>query len=226
MGGSLESPFLAWPQRRRMPVGTCSLPLRFGTKVQLLHLVQKEMNLMAIFELGMWNAWLLSLPFFALVTLSVATKKDIIKRMSDMTGYTAREKFFTVAASISPFPFMIATIWAPFTSVLPLLYLGLLVYLLGMALCAASLKVIIMTPPGELFTAGPYRFSRNPMYVSATAVFVGICLATANLALAGYLVMVIVLHHFMILAEERICRKNYGKAFEGYLKKTPRYLFV
>lgn len=181
---------------------------------------------MTTFKLGLGNAWLLSLPFLVLVSFPVAMKKDIIKRMSDMTGYTPGEKFFTVAASIAPYPFMISTIWVPFISFLPLLYLGLLVYLLGMALCAASLRVIIKTPSGEPFTAGPYRFSRNPMYVSATAVFIGICLATANMILAGYLAIAVLLQHFMILAEERTCRLKYGEPFQSYVRRVPRYLLV
>lgn len=168
----------------------------------------------------------MSLPFLILVTCMVGLKRDIVKRMSDMTGYTASEKFFTVSASISPYIFMIATIWVPIISILPLLCFGLLVYLFGMALCAASLKVIIKTPPDKPFTAGPYRFSRNPMYVAATAVFLGICLATGNLVLAGYLAITILLQHCMILAEERICREKYGLAFEGYLSKVSRYLFI
>ncbi len=181
---------------------------------------------MATFELSMWNAWLLSLPFLVLVTFPVATKKDIVKRMSDMTGYTPGEKFFTVAASLTPYPFMIATAWVPLTSYLPLLYLGLLVYIFGMGLCAASLKVIIKTPPDGLFTAGPYRFLRNPMYVSVTAVFIGICSATANMVLAGYLAIAVLLQHFMILAEERICRLKYGASFDRYVRRVPRYLIV
>ena len=181
---------------------------------------------MARFELGIWNAWLLSLPFLLLVTFMVGMKKDIIKRMSDMTGYTAREKFFTLCASISPYPFMIATIWVPFISIPLLLFFGLLIYVLGMALCAASLKVIIKTSPDEPFTAGPFRFSRNPMYVSSTAIFIGICLATGSFVLSGYLAIMVMLQHFMILAEERICMEKYGWAFDGYLRKVPRYLFI
>ncbi len=181
---------------------------------------------MATFELGIGNAWLLSLPFLALVAGMAGVKRRTIKRMSDMAGYTAREKFFTISASLSPYPFMIATVWVPFTPLLTLLYLGLLFYVLGMFLCAASLMVIIKTPPGEPFIAGPYRFSRNPMYVSATAVFIGICLATASLVLAGYVVLVILLQHFMILAEERSCRLKYGALFDRYTERVPRYLLA
>jgi protein-S-isoprenylcysteine O-methyltransferase Ste14 len=179
-----------------------------------------------MFELSIRNAWILSLPFSALGVLFMGTNKDIAKRMSDMTGYSKKEKFFTILASIAPYPFMIATAWIPFTTMLPLLYLGIVLYIFGMASFMASLKIIIETPHDEPFRAGPYRFTRNPLYVSATTVFVGICLATANIILIAYLVIATVLQHFMILAEERICREKYGLDFEVYQKKVPRYLFI
>jgi protein-S-isoprenylcysteine O-methyltransferase Ste14 len=179
---------------------------------------------MAIFEPGIWNSWLLSLPFFALGAISLGMKKEMAKRMSDMTGYSAKEKFFTCAASLAPYPFMFATVWVPFTAVLPLLFIGLLLYVIGMVLFAATLKVIKQTPSDQPFSTGPYRFSRNTLYVAATLVFVGICLATANHVLAGYLVIAVWLQHIMILAEERICREKYGAAFERYLNQVPRYL--
>jgi protein-S-isoprenylcysteine O-methyltransferase Ste14 len=179
-----------------------------------------------MFKLSIWNAWLLSLPFFALGVFFMGMKKDIAKRMSDMTGYSAREKFLTVVASIVPYPFMLATVWTPFTAMLPLVYLGVSLYIIGMALFAASLKVIIQTPHNERFSSGSYRFSRNPLYVAATIVFIGICLSTASIVLTGYLVIAVLLQHFMILAEERICKEKYGVAFENYLKRVPRYLFV
>jgi len=163
---------------------------------------------MAIFEPGIWNAWLLSLPFFAIGAFLMGMKKDIAIRMSGMTGYSAKEKLFTVAASIAPYPFMLATVWTPFTAKLPLLCIGVALYLLGMALFAVSLKIIIQTPPDEPFSNGPYRFSRNPLYVAATIVFAGICIATANIVLAVYLVIAVLPQHYMILAEERVCREK------------------
>jgi len=177
-------------------------------------------------ELSIWNAWILSLPFFALGVIFMGTKKDIAKRMSDMTGYTQKEKIFTVLASIAPYPFMIATIWTPFTTMFPLLYLGFVLYILGIASFIASLKIIIETPHNELFLIGPYRVTRNPIYVSATTVFLGICMVTANIKLVAYLIMATLLQHFMILAEERICREKFGLDFENYLKRVPRYFFI
>ena len=123
---------------------------------------------MAIFRLPIWNAWLLSVPFVALGFLFMAMKKDIAKRMSDMTGYNRKEKFFTVVASLAPYPFMIGTIWTPFTSKSLFLLIGLLFYIIGMVLFAETLRTIIRTPHDERFSAGPYRYTRNPLYVAAT----------------------------------------------------------
>ena len=185
-----------------------------------------------VFELGVWNAWLLSLLFICMPFLALALfgkagrKRAIAKRMSDMTGFTVKEKAFTVLSSVSPYPFLLATVWTPFTAVLSLLCFGLLLYSAGMAMFAASLKAIIETPGDHPFSSGPYRISRNPVYVGATLVFAGICVATANLVLAGYLTVAVFPQHFMILAEERICRKKYGEVFEDYLKNVPRYLLI
>jgi protein-S-isoprenylcysteine O-methyltransferase Ste14 len=179
-----------------------------------------------MFKLSVWNAWPLSLLFIVLGMLFMGTKRDIAKRMSDMTGYTRKERASTILASIAPYPFMIATVWIPFSERLPFLYLGILLYVFGMVAFIASLKAIIETPRNELFREGPYRFTRNPLYVSAAIVFLGICLATANIMLVAYLVIATLLQHFMILAEERICKDKYGVTFENYSKKVPRYLFI
>jgi protein-S-isoprenylcysteine O-methyltransferase Ste14 len=179
-----------------------------------------------MFKLSFFNAWGLSLPFFALGVFFMGLKRDVAKRMSDMTGYTTKEKALTILASIAPYPFMIATAWTPFTTMLPLLFLGIVLYIIGMGLFVVSLKVIIETPHDEPFRSGSYRFTRNPLYVAATIVFIGICLATANIVLAGYLVFAVLLQHFMILAEERVCRETYGVTFGNYMKKVPRYLLI
>lgn len=73
---------------------------------------------------------------------------------------------------------------------------------------------------------GPYRLSRNPLYVSVGLVFLGICLATANVVLSGILVLLLVLQHFMILAEERACLQTYGALYARYAETVPRYLVI
>lgn len=177
-------------------------------------------------KLSLWNAWLLSVPFVILGFLFMGPKKDIAKRMSDMTGYNQKEKFFTIVASLAPYLFIVVTIWTPFIRVVMLLVIGLLIYFIGMILFAFTLRTIVRTPLDEQFRSGPYHMTRNPLYVSATLVFIGICFATASITLSGCLMIAVFFQHLMILAEERICREKYGIMFDKYLKEVPRYLFI
>jgi protein-S-isoprenylcysteine O-methyltransferase Ste14 len=182
------------------------------------------MDLIPIFQIST-NAWILCVPFLVPAFLIGALRKDIAKRMSDMTGYEGNEKIVTIAASLAPYPFMITTVWAPFSSIKSLFIAGLIVYSVGILAFYATIYVFATTPPDKPLSAGVYLFSRNPMYVSATFVFLGICMITANLLLFAFLVIVVVLQHFMILAEERICRLKYGESYQEYFEKVPRYLF-
>lgn len=182
------------------------------------------MDLIPKFQMSITNAWILCVPFLVPAFLIGALRKDIAKRMSDMNGYVGKEKFVTIAASLAPYPFMITTVWAPFTSMKLLLIAGLIVYCVGIGAFYATIYVFAITPPDKPLSAGVYRFSRNPMYVSATFVFLGICMVTANLLLFAFLVILVVLQHFMILAEERICKQKYGTSYQRYFEKVPRYL--
>jgi protein-S-isoprenylcysteine O-methyltransferase Ste14 len=184
------------------------------------------MDLMPTFRLGLMNAWRLILPLVLTTAYFVASKKGVVRRMSDMTGYDAKERFFTVSASLAPYPFIIATVWTPFTTQKPLLYPGLALYAVGAALFFSTLRVFVTTPFDRPFFGGPYRISRNPFYVAVTLMFFGICVVTMNLILLTWLAIMCVPQHFMILAEERICSEKYGEDFERYLGKVPRYLLL
>jgi len=170
------------------------------------------------------NAWPLVVPFLLPALFVGTARKDIARRMSDMTGYNAWEKFFTIAASLAPYPFLIATFWTPITSQVLLLYVGIVVYCIGIAAFYAAIWVFAVTSPDIHLSAGAYRLSRNPMYVASSSIFFSICLVTANMLLFAYLIVLLVLQHFMILAEERICRERYGTAYQQYFDKVPRYL--
>ena len=129
-------------------------------------------------RLSVWNVWLLSLLLVAVGASLTVFRKGVATRLSDMTGYTARERLFTVLASLAPYPFLIATVWTPFTTLVPLLILGISAYVTGVILFAETLRVVVQTPRDEPFSSGPYRYSRNPLYVAATIVFGGSCRAS------------------------------------------------
>jgi protein-S-isoprenylcysteine O-methyltransferase Ste14 len=177
-------------------------------------------------EAHLLNPWLMCLPLVLEGIYVAVFRRDVARRMADMTGYTRMERAFTIGASTTPYPFMVLTVWTPFTTVGALMVAGFVLFLVGLVALVASARVLHTTPPGEPFSTGIYRLSRHPFYVSAALVFLGICLATANVALLVILVVILVLQHFMILAEERVCREKFGSRYVEYMRRVPRYVAI
>lgn len=79
--------------------------------------------------------------------------------------------------------------------------------------------------PSRLFTAGPYRFSRNPMYVGLFVAYVGGCLLVLSvwpvLLLA---VPALVLDRVVIPHEEATLRQAFGADFDAYCARVRRWI--
>lgn len=179
---------------------------------------------MPIFKAGLGNAWLLYVPFFVGGVYLSAQDKAIAKRMKDMTGYDAKERTVTVIASLLAYPYMILSIWTPLTTIKSFFYSGAVLYLSGIVIFFFTLYAIINTPSDMPFSTGPYKLSRHPLYVSSAMIFISVSLITANVVMLIFAIVIIVPQHFMVLAEERVCRLKYGQVFEEYIKKVPRYV--
>lgn len=80
-------------------------------------------------------------------------------------------------------------------------------------------------PPRVLVVRGPYRVTRNPMYVGVEAVLAGEAILFASPSLAVYAVMVALMFHvFVLLAEEPSLRAKYGISYEDYCRAVPRWI--
>ena len=89
----------------------------------------------------------------------------------------------------------------------------------------AGTNVNPMQPAISLVEAGPFRRSRNPMYVGMATAFTGLALATRMGWLLLLMVPVLaVMHRGVILREERYLGAKFGAAYEGYRRRVRRYL--
>ncbi|HEY6909815.1 MAG TPA: isoprenylcysteine carboxylmethyltransferase family protein [Myxococcales bacterium] len=81
------------------------------------------------------------------------------------------------------------------------------------------------TPSPELIRRGPYRFSRNPMYVGMTVLTIGIggLLARGWIALLAPLALWAV-HRTAVLREEAYLAEQFGEPYLEYTKRVRRYL--
>lgn len=72
---------------------------------------------------------------------------------------------------------------------------------------------------------GPYRFTRNPMYLGLTLVLIGICAYLANpLALAAVVVFIAYITRFQIIPEERLLLEKFGEPYAQYTRSVRRWL--
>lgn len=56
--------------------------------------------------------------------------------------------------------------------------------------------------------------------------WIGIGVVTASWVILMLVFVSMIVQHFMILGEERICFEKYGNTYREYMNRTPRYLGV
>ena len=79
-------------------------------------------------------------------------------------------------------------------------------------------------PPRELVAIGFYRYVRNPMYVAVLAIILGHFLWFGYWNLLIYAIFVFVAFHtFVTFYEEPTLKRNFGAAYEDYVKQVPRW---
>lgn len=89
----------------------------------------------------------------------------------------------------------------------------------------AGTPVRPVSPSTTVVTDGPYRFSRNPMYLGMAGILVGAGMLASNLAfLAAAAVFVLVVHVGVVLPEERYMESRHADAYRALRDKVRRWL--
>lgn len=80
-------------------------------------------------------------------------------------------------------------------------------------------------PSTSLVAAGPYRFSRNPIYVGFALAYAGFAIGMDSpTALAGLIPCLVVIDRFVIAREERYLAAKFGDAYAAYARSVRRWL--
>lgn len=79
--------------------------------------------------------------------------------------------------------------------------------------------------PDVLVTDGPFRISRNPMYLGFAAVLLGSALALGTVTpLIACALFLLAADRWYIPFEERACEARFGEAYRSYRARTRRWL--
>lgn len=113
-----------------------------------------------------------------------------------------------------------------------ILYTGIVIFCAGVLLniWARSVMGKNWGPPGrhdrhrqkKLVTNGPFAYTRNPIYMGTFLLLLGL-----SFLLQSSLFFLIVLHPLYFIGEikkeEYLLMKNFGKEYEDYKKRVPRF---
>ena len=95
----------------------------------------------------------------------------------------------------------------------------------AMAFRRVRTTIVPHREPDALVETGPYRISRNPIYVADLAIFVGWCLALgAPLALLLTVPLWWALRQRFVLPEERRLDEHLGAPYDRYRARVRRWL--
>lgn len=180
------------------------------------------MSLVPAFEIGVWNAWVLTIPLFLFIMLSGLLPKDIGKRIAPAEEVKQNNKVMLIVFFI----LLIYSIFLPLKPGTAWFYAGFSIYLLGLIICVIAMVNIAATKPGEPFTTGVYRYSRHPIALGTLLPFIGTGIASASWLFLLLSAILMVISYFLAAIEEGATAKKFGNAYIKYMNRTPRWIGI
>jgi protein-S-isoprenylcysteine O-methyltransferase Ste14 len=102
---------------------------------------------------------------------------------------------------------------------------GLLAHSAQGAMARVGTNILPTQPTLAIATDGPYRVTRNPLYIAALGVYLGVTLWVDGLAPLLLVVPVAwILHWGIVLREERYLHAKFGATYEAYRSQVRRWL--
>jgi protein-S-isoprenylcysteine O-methyltransferase Ste14 len=145
-------------------------------------------------QIGWLNGWvLLVVEFLIEGSMLLVFPKNVVSRLFDRSGWTKKQRIFTIVGKIG---------------------------IIGLVIAMLNFRD---TPLDQPVTGGVYKISRHPQIFSLFILFVGICIAIGSWPALIALVFSKLFQHFSILAEEEACEKKYGESYRTYMRRIPRY---
>ncbi len=108
----------------------------------------------------------------------------------------------------------------------PVFLLGLLLLLWSARTFASSGENIrIEKPTNALVATGPFRFSRNPIYIGLTLGYIGLSLVFNSYWPLPFLTLVLVIMHYGVIRREEVYLEElFGQDYREYKVRVRRWL--
>jgi len=180
------------------------------------------MSIVPAFEIGLCNAWIFMLYNFLPMPFLMLTRRPA-EPVPPSDSEKKRRPFAWIVWILgflySVFlPLKIGTIW--FDIGLPIALVGLIMF--------TMVIVTFTTTPVDVkpLTTGLYRYSRHPMYLTQSLMFIGVSIACASWVFLLFTIVYTILPIMSVGSEEQSCLEKYGDAYREYMKRTPRWIGI
>jgi len=186
-------------------------------------------SLIPEFELGVWNAWLLTLSYLLYYIVF-----NVYDRLRGQKGSSRpitpplneEENKLNVIGIVTVLVSVIYSFFLPLKLGTAWLYIGLFVYWFGMIFTIVAGTNLMNAPLDRPATKGLYRISRNPIYLGTFLIDIGIGIACASWLYLLLIAISQIPQHILVSAEERWCLEKYGDAYREYMNKTPKWIGI
>ena len=80
-------------------------------------------------------------------------------------------------------------------------------------------------PPTEFVSQGPYRHTRNPMYIGALSIIMGCGFVVGSPSIVALaFIFGLLAHVFVLIYEEPALQKEFGESYSKYLSSVNRWI--
>jgi len=182
------------------------------------------LSLIPAFELGLWNAWILTIPILIIsfsdmgASASRESGKETDFKLTKKENRTANAVFLPMVISWTYtvfLPLQLNSIW---------LYSGFIIILFGAVFTITAIINFATSPKDKVITKGLYRFTRNPTYIGIVLMHTGLGVACASWFYLLLTVVFLVMLNTFSPSEERYLLYRYGDEYLKYKDRTPRWI--
>ena len=187
------------------------------------------MSLIPAFEIGVWNAWIFMLwPWLDTLAFRLVGK-EVFQRASGLASEMKTSRAYKIISYVSMItefmavaysiflPFKLGTIW---------FYVGLTIFLLGLAVLTVASVNFTMTPMNKPITRGIYHYSRHPLYLASLFIYLSVGIASASWVFLLVFIVQLVSIRIATVGEELYCLGKYGDSYRDYISRTPRWIRI
>lgn len=175
---------------------------------------------------GLFNLWVLMVLYVVPMLLTVILRKGVFESTSSRfaSSRSSREFNLFIISKILMLIYFLYSIVVPIFLDTAIVIIGFAIYLIGFAFYSAAWITIARSKKGAVFSNGPFRFSRHPVYLSSAILFIGAGFISQSWFYLGLSLLVGISHMFNAVVEEQICLETFGDEYRRYMLNTARWL--